>query len=65
MAILAIIYLIVGLFFANHKLNNPDPSIRPLWASDASLPFILRALGFILFALVWPLIMLTAPRRRY
>jgi len=44
MGVLFIIYLVVGLIFANHKINNPDPSVRPLWASNQSLPFIMRLL---------------------
>lgn len=64
MVIFGIVYLIIGLIFANHKINNPDISIRPMWASNQSLPFLLRLLGFLIFAFIWPLIMITAPRRR-
>lgn len=64
MVILLVVYLIVGFIFANHKVNNPDISVRPQWASNSSLPFLFRLFGFVGFAILWPLIMLTAPRRR-
>jgi hypothetical protein len=62
MTIVALIYLVIGLFHANNKVNNPNPMLRPLWASDQSLPFLIRTAGFIGIALLWPLSMLTSKR---
>jgi hypothetical protein len=59
-AILFAIYLLFGLFYANSKINNPVVTQRPQWAIDESLPFFLRSLGFIFFALCWPIIMITS-----
>lgn len=58
MEILFVGYLIIGLLHANNKINNPNPMRRPIWASDKSLPFILRVGGFLLFAILWPISML-------
>lgn len=55
MEILALIYLGIGLVHANNKVNNPNPMLRPIWASDQFLPFLFRAAGFMLIALIWPI----------
>jgi len=59
MEILIITYLIIGLIHANNKVNNPNPALRPLWASDKSMPFLQRLAGFLLIAVIWPISMLT------
>ena len=58
MEILFLIYIVIGLFHANNKVNNPNPGLRPVWASDRSLSFIKRAGGFLLIAIIWPISML-------
>lgn len=58
MEILLVGYLLVGLYYANGKVNNPDPTRRPAWASDESIPFVFRTAGFLIVTVVWPLSML-------
>lgn len=58
MEIIALVYLIIGFVHANNKVNNPNPALRPLWASDRSLPGFVRFLGFLFVALIWPISML-------
>ena len=48
-------YIIIGLIHANSRVNNPNPALRPLWASDRSLPAINRLLGFLMIAAIWPI----------
>lgn len=48
-------YLVIGLLHANGKINNSNPAHRPVWASDMSVPFLMRVVGFVLIALVWPI----------
>lgn len=46
MELLLMFYAIIGVLHANSKVNNFNPLLRPLWASNRSLPAIIRILGF-------------------
>ena len=59
MEIVLIVYIVVGLVHANRKVNNDNPALRPLWASDRSLPGFIRLLGLLFIALIWPISMLS------
>lgn len=62
MEIIVAAYLFFGLIYANGKVNNPNPALRPLWASDRSLPFLLRLVGFLVIALLWPVLLVVSER---
>lgn len=53
--LLGLAYVVIGLVHANNRVNNPNPALRPLWASDRSLPGPLRFLGFLVIAAIWPI----------
>lgn len=55
-------YLFAGLIYANNKVNNPNPALRPIWASDRSLPFIMRLAGFVIIAVLWPIVFMMSGR---
>ncbi len=59
MEIIGFVYLVIGLVHANNKVNNPNPALRPLWASDRNLSAVARFLGFLAIALAWPISMLS------
>ncbi|SHJ32139.1 hypothetical protein SAMN05519226_1853 [Cycloclasticus pugetii] len=58
MEFLIIAYFIIGLVHANSRVNNPNPALRTIWASDKSCSFSLRLGGFLLIAFFWPITMI-------
>ena len=58
MGLVLVGYIVIGLIHANSKVNNPNPALRPLWASDRSLSAAMRLLGFLFIAAIWPISML-------
>jgi hypothetical protein len=49
------IYLVIGFRHAQRKVNNPNPALRLLWASDMSLSQLQRLLRFWAVILLFPL----------